>query len=60
VEVLYTRRRYVQKLKGAAPGTVRLLKEKTIQLRVEAERVQTILHGAPIFETQGGAPPPSP
>jgi predicted ribosome quality control (RQC) complex YloA/Tae2 family protein len=43
VEVLYTRRRYVQKQKGSAPGAVRLIKEKSIALRVEEERLKHIL-----------------
>jgi predicted ribosome quality control (RQC) complex YloA/Tae2 family protein len=43
VEVLYTRRRYVQKPKGAPPGSVRLLKEKTMKLRVEPARLKRIL-----------------
>jgi predicted ribosome quality control (RQC) complex YloA/Tae2 family protein len=42
VDVVYTKRRYVQKPKGAAPGSVRLLKEKTIGLRVEKERLRRI------------------
>lgn len=43
VEVTYTRRRYVQKPKGAPPGSVRLLREKTIFLRVDADRIARLL-----------------
>jgi predicted ribosome quality control (RQC) complex YloA/Tae2 family protein len=45
VEVIYTRRRYVQKPKGAAPGSVRLIQEKTINLRIEQARLDRILKG---------------
>jgi predicted ribosome quality control (RQC) complex YloA/Tae2 family protein len=43
VEVIYTRRRYVQKPKGAPPGSVRLLKEKNLGLRLEPERLSALL-----------------
>lgn len=43
VEIIYTRRRYVQKPRGAAPGSVRVIREKTLQLRVEADRLKRIL-----------------
>ena len=43
VEIMFTRRRYVQKPRGAAPGAVRVIKEKTIALRCEAERLKRIL-----------------
>ncbi len=43
VEVTYTRRKYVQKPRGAPPGSVRLLKEKTILLRVDPERLARIM-----------------
>lgn len=43
VEVIYTPRKYVQKPKGAAPGSVRLLREKTIFLKVEPARLKRIL-----------------
>jgi predicted ribosome quality control (RQC) complex YloA/Tae2 family protein len=43
VEVTYTRRRYVQKPRGAAPGEVRVLREKTIFLRVEKGRLERLL-----------------
>ncbi len=43
VEVRYTRRRYVQKPRGAPPGTVLLLREKVLNLRVEADRLERIL-----------------
>jgi predicted ribosome quality control (RQC) complex YloA/Tae2 family protein len=43
VEVTYTRRRYVQKPKGAPAGGVRLLREKTIFLKVEPERIARLL-----------------
>jgi len=47
VEVIYTRRRYVQKPRGAPPGSVRLLKEKTIFLRVEPDRIARLLDREP-------------
>ena len=43
VEVTYTRRRYVQKPKGAPPGGVRLLREKTIFLKMEPARIARLL-----------------
>jgi predicted ribosome quality control (RQC) complex YloA/Tae2 family protein len=43
VEVIYTKRKYVQKPKGAPAGSVRLLKEKTIALRVEPKRITRLL-----------------
>ncbi|MBN2530967.1 MAG: DUF814 domain-containing protein [Deltaproteobacteria bacterium] len=43
VEIIYTRRKYVQKPKGAAPGSVRLLKEKTFVLKVEPNRLRQLL-----------------
>jgi predicted ribosome quality control (RQC) complex YloA/Tae2 family protein len=43
VDVVYTERRYVQKPKGASPGSVRLLKEKTIGLRVEKKRLKRLM-----------------
>jgi predicted ribosome quality control (RQC) complex YloA/Tae2 family protein len=43
VDVIYTKRRYVQKPKGAASGSVRLLKEKTISLRVEKKRLKRLM-----------------
>lgn len=43
VDVLYTRRRYVQKPRGAAPGAVRLLKEKNLCLACEPERLERLL-----------------
>lgn len=43
VEVTYTRRRYVQKPRGAAPGSVRILREKTVSLRVEKDRLKRLL-----------------
>ncbi len=49
VDVLYTRRRYVQKQKGSPPGSVSLLREKSIRLRVEKERLNRILHGEKAF-----------
>jgi predicted ribosome quality control (RQC) complex YloA/Tae2 family protein len=51
VEVIYTRRRYVQKPRGAAHGSVRLLREKTINLRVEPSRLEKILRGQASAET---------
>ncbi|MCK9458131.1 MAG: NFACT family protein [Proteobacteria bacterium] len=47
VEVTYTRRRYVQKPKGAPPGSVRLLREKTIFLRIEPDRLARLLDREP-------------
>jgi predicted ribosome quality control (RQC) complex YloA/Tae2 family protein len=43
VEVTYTRRRYVEKPRGAPPGSVRLRREKTIFLRVDAQRLARLL-----------------
>jgi len=43
VEVTYTRRRYVQKPRGAPPGSVRLLREKTIFVKIEPERLARLL-----------------
>ncbi|MCP4674649.1 MAG: DUF814 domain-containing protein [Deltaproteobacteria bacterium] len=44
VEVVHTRRRYVQKPRGAPPGSVRLIKEKTIFLRLEQDRLARLLN----------------
>jgi predicted ribosome quality control (RQC) complex YloA/Tae2 family protein len=44
VEVSWTRRRYVQKPRGAPPGSVRLLKEKTIFLRVDPDRLARLMN----------------
>jgi predicted ribosome quality control (RQC) complex YloA/Tae2 family protein len=43
VEVTWTRRRYVQKPRGAPPGSVRLLREKTILLEVDPDRLARLL-----------------
>lgn len=43
VEVIYTRRRYVAKPRGAAPGSVRIMKEKTLLLELEPERLARLL-----------------
>ncbi|MFO8073806.1 MAG: NFACT family protein [Polyangia bacterium] len=43
VEVGWTRRRYVQKPKGAPPGAVRLLREKTVYVRLEPQRLARLL-----------------
>lgn len=43
VEVTYTQRKYVQKPKGAAHGSVRLLREKTFILKFDNERMGEIL-----------------
>lgn len=43
VEVTYTRRKYVQKPRGAPPGSVRLLKEKTLFLKVDPARLKALL-----------------
>jgi predicted ribosome quality control (RQC) complex YloA/Tae2 family protein len=43
VEVLYTRAKYVRKSKGAAPGSVGVSKEKTINLRIENDRLDRLL-----------------
>ena len=43
VEVTYTRRRYVQKPRGFPPGAVRLLKEKTVMLKVDEARLKRLL-----------------
>jgi len=44
VEVTYTRRRYVQKPRGAPAGSVRLLREKTIFVRIEPDRLARLLN----------------
>jgi len=43
VEVTYTRRRYVQKPRGAPPGAVRLLQERTLYLKVDRARLERLL-----------------
>jgi predicted ribosome quality control (RQC) complex YloA/Tae2 family protein len=43
VEVIYTRRKYVAKPRGAAPGSVRLIQEKTLLLDLEPQRLQRLL-----------------
>jgi predicted ribosome quality control (RQC) complex YloA/Tae2 family protein len=43
VEVTWTRRRWIQKPRGAPPGSVRLLREKTILVRLEPARLARIL-----------------
>ncbi|MCU0662824.1 MAG: NFACT RNA binding domain-containing protein [Myxococcota bacterium] len=48
VEVIYTRRRYVAKPRGAAPGSVRIMKEKTLLLELEPERLARLLGKADI------------
>jgi predicted ribosome quality control (RQC) complex YloA/Tae2 family protein len=45
VEVSWTRRRHVQKPRGAPPGSVRLLNEKTIYLKVDQGRLERMLKG---------------
>ncbi len=47
VEVTWTRRRYVQKPRGAPPGSVRLLREKTILVRLEPARLARIMAREP-------------
>jgi predicted ribosome quality control (RQC) complex YloA/Tae2 family protein len=51
VEIIYTRRRYVAKPRGAAPGSVRILKEKTLLLELEPERLARLL-GKPGIDDQ--------
>jgi len=43
LEILYTRAKYVKKIKGAAVGAVNVSKEKTINLRVEGPRLNRLL-----------------
>jgi len=43
VEVAWCERRHVRKPKGASPGLVVMLREKTIQLRMESARLQRLL-----------------
>lgn len=47
VEVTWTRRRWVTKPRGTPPGSVRLLREKTILVRVEPARLARILGREP-------------
>jgi hypothetical protein len=54
VEIAYARRAHVRKPKGAAPGLVRVEREKVIVVRIEPERMKGLLaseEGA--TETQG-------
>ncbi len=43
VEVAATRAKYVRKVKGAAPGAVTYSQERTLELRVEPERIERLL-----------------
>lgn len=43
VEVAATRRKYVQKPRGSAPGSVRFSQERTIAWRAEPERIERLL-----------------
>jgi predicted ribosome quality control (RQC) complex YloA/Tae2 family protein len=43
VDVLYTARRYVRKPRKSAPGQVSLMREKVLQLRLEPERLRSLL-----------------
>ena len=43
VEVTYTRRKYVRKPKGAAPGAVIVTREKTLMLRLDEARLKRLL-----------------
>ena len=45
VEVVATRAKYVRKAKGSAPGAVTYSQERTIQLRLEAVRIERLLAG---------------
>jgi predicted ribosome quality control (RQC) complex YloA/Tae2 family protein len=42
-EVQHTERRYVRKAKGAAPGSVRIDRERVLLLRLEPERLRRLL-----------------
>jgi predicted ribosome quality control (RQC) complex YloA/Tae2 family protein len=48
-EVAWTRCKYVRKPKGAAPGSVLVTQEKTLRVRLDAERLAALLR------TEGGA-----
>ncbi len=43
VDVAVTRRKYVQKAKGAAPGAVRFTQDKNVVLRLERARLERLL-----------------
>lgn len=43
VEIQHTERRYVRKPKGAAPGAVRIDRERTLLLRIEPARLSRLL-----------------
>jgi predicted ribosome quality control (RQC) complex YloA/Tae2 family protein len=42
-EVMYALKKYVHKPKGAPPGTVKLLKSKTLYLKIDEMRLKNIL-----------------
>lgn len=42
-EIQYTERRYIRKPRGSADGAVRLLREKTLLIQRESERLQRLL-----------------
>jgi predicted ribosome quality control (RQC) complex YloA/Tae2 family protein len=43
VEVTYTRRKYVRKPRGVAPGSVSVTREKTLMLRLDEARLKRLL-----------------
>jgi predicted ribosome quality control (RQC) complex YloA/Tae2 family protein len=43
VDVLYTARRYVRKPRKSAPGQVSLIREKVLRLRLEPDRLRSLL-----------------
>ena len=49
VEVTYTRRKYVRKPKGVAPGAVIVTREKTLMLRLDEARLKRLLDPIPAF-----------
>ncbi len=50
VEVTYTRRKYVRKPRGAAPGAVIVTREKTLMLRLDEARLKRLLDPIPAFQ----------
>lgn len=45
-EVMYTRRKYVRKVKGKSPGTVTVTQEKTIFVTLDRTRLERLKEGA--------------
>lgn len=54
VDVLYTQARNVRKVKGAAPGSVNVAKEKTMRLQVDPARLDRLLDRPSATRSGGG------